>query len=201
MSKKSSRRAGKRSQSSPPALERTILIDGYNLILRSPAFRPDDRRDLAMAREKLVNLLSWAVGTGDAEFIVVFDGAENAFGSRRTERSGHVTVRFSKPPQNADDLIRQLVEDYAEREERVTVVTADVEVAAHARACGATVVLSDIFAASLFPDQVKKELERRGSKPSQGEEDGSEKPLGFSKKELEQWARIFDEQRDDEEEY
>jgi predicted RNA-binding protein with PIN domain len=200
MGKKSNRRAGRHSQSPPPALERTIIIDGYNLILRSPAFRPDDRRDLAMAREKLVNLLSWAVGTGDAEFIVVFDGAETVFGSRRTERSGHVTVRFSKPPRNADDLIRELVEEFAEREERVTVVTADVEVAAHARACGATVVISDIFAASLFPDQVKKEVERRRPKPGQEDDGGSEKPLGFSKKELEQWARIFAEQRDDEEE-
>ena len=199
MKKKSTRRAGKRSAASRPALERTIIIDGYNLILRSPAFRPDDRRDLAMAREKLVNLLSWAVGRGDAEFIVVFDGAETAFGSRRTERSGTVTVRFSTPPQSADDLIRKIVEEYADQEVKVTVVTADVEVASHARACGASVVISDIFAASLFPDRAKEEVERRQRGHQAETDEGAEKPLGFSKKELEEWARIFSEQGHDDE--
>jgi predicted RNA-binding protein with PIN domain len=200
MKKKSTRRAGKRFSASRPALERTIIIDGYNLILRSPAFRPDDRRDLAMAREKLVNLLSWTVGRGQAEFIVVFDGSETAFGSRRTERSGTVTVRFSDPPQSADDLIRQIVEEYTEDEVKVTVVTADVEVASHARACGASVVISDIFAASLFPDRVKREVERHQRGRQAEASEGSEKPLGFSKKELEEWARIFSEPGDEEEE-
>jgi len=32
---------------------RTIILDGYNVILRSPAFRPDERRDLAQARERV----------------------------------------------------------------------------------------------------------------------------------------------------
>jgi predicted RNA-binding protein with PIN domain len=195
MKKKSIRRTAKSASAPRPALERTIIIDGYNLILRSPAFRPDDRSDLAMAREKLVNLLSWAVGRGEAEFIVVFDGAETAFGNRRTERSGTVTVRFSKPPKTADDLIRQLVEECAENEVKTTVVTADVEVASHARACGASVVISDIFAASLFPERAKQEVERRRGESA--EDEGSEKPLGFSKKELEEWARIFSEQRDE----
>ena len=200
MKKKSTRRSGKRFSASRPALERTIIIDGYNLILRSPAFRPDDRRDLAMAREKLVNLLSWTVGKGQAEFIVIFDGSETAFGSRRTERSGTVTVRFSTPPQSADDLIRQIVEEYTDNEVKVTVVTADVEVASHARACGASVVISDIFAASLFPDRAKDEVERHQRGRQAEASEGSEKPLGFSKKELEEWARIFSEQGDEEEE-
>ena len=160
----------------PPRFEQTIIVDGYNLILRSPAFRPDDRRDLAQAREKLVNLLSWAIGRGESEFIVIFDGAEVGFGSRRTEKTGSVTVRFSKPPQKADDLIRSMVEDFSERDEKVTVVTADVEVANHARSCGSSVVLSDLFAASLFPDQVREQVKKyRGSGQGKPEE-GSEKP-------------------------
>jgi predicted RNA-binding protein with PIN domain len=48
-------RHSQQNVSSDPAVQRTIVIDGYNLILRSPAFRPDDRRDLGMARDKLVN--------------------------------------------------------------------------------------------------------------------------------------------------
>ena len=198
MKRKSPGRRKKSSPAAEPALERIILIDGYNLILRSPAFRPDDRRDLAASRDKLVNLLSWAVGRGESEFVVVFDGADGSFGPRHTTRSGHVTVRFSKPPDTADDLIRSLVEEYTDCGEKVSVVTADVEVASQARACGATVVLSDIFAASLFPERAKEEVSRRRRERSP-DEDGSDKPLGFSKKELEEWARLFAEQRDDEE--
>jgi len=81
---------------------RTIILDGYNVILRSPAFQPDERRDLAMAREKLVNLLSWALGTaGSVEFVVVFDGADVAPPHRKAAKvsgSARVDVRFSKPP-------------------------------------------------------------------------------------------------------
>ncbi len=178
----------------------TIVIDGYNLILRSPAFRPGDRRDLAASRDKLVNLLSWAVGAGEVRFIVVFDGHESAFGSRRATRSGRVSVRFSKPPAKADDLIRALVEELREERTETTVVTADLEVARHARACDAKVVLSDLFAASLFPEQVKEQVARyRKGSASRASESEAEKPLGFSKRELEEWAKLFTEKRIEEE--
>ena len=169
----------------------TIVIDGYNLILRSPAFRPDDRRDLAMAREKLVNLLSWSIGGGKVKFVVIFDGNETGFGSRRNSRSGVVTVRFSKPPAKADDLIRELVEELHENETETTVVTSDLEVARHARTFDAKIVLSDLFAASLFPERVKEQMQRLQVK--ERDDGGADKPLGFSKKELEEWARLFSE--------
>lgn len=194
----SARGARAEGGSPEPVVERAIVIDGYNLILRSPAFRPDDRRDLRAARDKLVNLLSWAVGRGEIEFVVVFDGAESAFGTPGTTRSGRVTVRFSRPPQNADGLIRELVEDYTERGRTVTVVTADLEVAAHARACGATVALSDLFAASLFPERVREMVEEKRAGSSSAAEP-SEKPLGFSKKQLQEWSRLFSEERREEE--
>lgn len=195
-------RAPPRREGGGPAVERTVIIDGYNLILRSPAFRPDERRDLAAARDKLVNLLSWVIGRGEVEFLVVFDGAETGFGPPRTTRSGRVTVRFSKPPQTADGLIRELVEALAERDLPMTVVTSDLEVAAHARACGASLVLSDLFAASLFPERVAKAVARqKGAAPDAGAPGaGGEKPLGFSKKQMREWLRLFAQQRQEEEE-
>lgn len=60
--------------------------------------------------------------------------------------------------------------------ERVTVVTADLEVARHARAMGADVSLSDLFLASVL-----------GPAPA----GGGEKPVSLSKKEVEEWAEIF----------
>lgn len=185
--------------SAGPPVERTVIIDGYNLILRSPIFRPDERRDLAAARDKLVNLLSWTLGRGEVEFHVVFDGAETGFGPARTARSGRVTVRFSKPPQTADGLIRELVEEHTDRDHPVTVVTSDLEVAAHARACGASVALSDLFAASLFPERVAEEMAQRRGAAGGAAAEGGDKPLGFSKKEMREWLRLFGEQRQDEE--
>jgi predicted RNA-binding protein with PIN domain len=153
--------------------DRLIIVDGYNVIHRSVALRPGPERTLRQAREKLVNLLSWAVGSGDAQFLVVFDGAE---GIHSEERQGRVEVRFSRPPKKADDMIRELVEERMRRIERITVVTGDLEVARHARAMGADVSLADLFLASVM-GPVSPE--------------NPEKPVALSKKEIEEWAEIF----------
>ncbi len=153
--------------------QRLIIVDGYNLIHRAPQLRPGPDRSLREAREKLLNLLSWAVGSGEAHFLVVFDGAE---GPGTEGRSGRVEVRFSRPPAKADDVIRELVEERVGKVERVTVVTADIEVARHARAMGADVSLTDLFLASVLGPLAPE---------------GPEKPPALSKKEIEEWAEIF----------
>jgi predicted RNA-binding protein with PIN domain len=201
---------------------RTIILDGYNVILRSPAFQPDERRDLAMARDKLVNLLSWALGTaGAVEFVIVFDGADVAPPHRKAAKvsgSARVDVRFSKPPRTADDDIKALVEQWAESRPGLTVVTSDIEVATHARANGAAVVLSDLFAASLFRERAEEQLNaaiqrgkpgagaRGGGKkakrghgqagsPTARGSDAEDKPEGVSKKNAEEWLKLFEEQK------
>lgn len=157
---------------------RVVIIDGYNLIHRTPMLRPEKGRTLREAREKLVNLLSWAYGSGgDAHFLIVFDGAEE----RGNEQgSGRVEVRFSRPPDKADDVIRRLVEERLARGEHVSVVTADLEVARHARAMGAEIALSDLFMASALGPR---------------DMESPEKPDSISKKELEEWAALFRERQ------
>jgi len=154
---------------------RLIIVDGYNLILRSPRLKPGEGRTLREAREKLVNLLAWMMGGNDARFVVVFDGAEMP---GRDEASGRVQVVYSRPPEKADDVIRRLVEKKVGGEERITVVTADIEVARHARAMGADVSLADLFLASALGE-------------GGGGTDTSEKPASLSKQELKEWAEIF----------
>lgn len=162
--------------------DRLIVLDGYNLVHRSPQLKPGPDRTLRESREKLVNLLSWLMGGEPARFLVVWDGA--AAGGR-DERSGKVEVRFSKPPEKADDLIRRIVESEVQRG-RVTVVTADLEVARHARAMGAEVSLSDLFLASALG------AVSRGEGTVEAE---PEKPASLSKAEIEEWAKLFREQR------
>ena len=158
--------------------DRLVIVDGYNLILRSSRLKPGPERTLRESRDKLVNLLAWMMGANDARFMVVFDGAELG---GRDESSGRVQVVYSRPPEKADDVIRRLVEKYAGGYEQVTVVTADIEVARHARAMGADVSLADLFLASALGDA--------GGGGEAGEE--SEKPTSLSKQELKEWAEIF----------
>jgi predicted RNA-binding protein with PIN domain len=155
------------------AEDRLIIIDGYNLILRAPELKPGPERTLRDARAKLLNLLSWAVGSGEARFVVVFDGAD---APTRDEGSGRVKARYSRPPDKADDLIRRLVEEHIDRVDRLTVVTSDLEVARHARAMGADVSISDLFLASMLGP----------TRPGE-----TEKPTTLTKRELEEWVEIF----------
>lgn len=162
---------------------RLILVDGYNLILRSPALKPGPDRTLRESRQKLLNLLSWAVGSDDARFLVVFDGSDERGDE---EGGGRVEVRFSRPPEKADDLIRTLVEDRIRRVERLTVVTSDLEVARHARAMGADIALSDLFLSSVLG-------------PAAGPSgEAPEKPTTLSRRELEEWAELFKSRRTEE---
>jgi predicted RNA-binding protein with PIN domain len=154
--------------------DRLIIVDGYNLILRTPELRPEGGRTLAESRQKLENLLAWMMGQ-EPHFLVVYDGAE---GPGSSGRSGRVETRFSRPPQKADDLIRSLVEELLPKHERLTVVTSDAEVARHARAMGAEIALADLFLASVLG-------------PGRGSGETPEKPASLSKKELEEWAELF----------
>jgi len=153
--------------------ERLVIVDGYNLILRTPQLKPGEGRTLSEAREKLENLLSWAMDP-EVRFLIVYDGRE---GSSKGGASGRVETRFSRPPGTADDLIRQLVEERIEKGERLTVVTSDLEVARHARAMGADIALGDLFLASALGPATASET--------------PEKPASLSRKELEEWAELF----------
>jgi len=154
--------------------DRLVIVDGYNLILRTPALKPGPGRTLAEARAKLETLLSWVMGP-EAEFLVVYDGAD---GMGKGESGGRVQTRFSKPPLTADDVIREVVEKKIDRGQSLTVVTSDAAVARHARAMGADIALADLFLASALG-------------PGATAPDTPEKPASLSKKELEEWAELF----------
>ena len=169
---------------------RIVIVDGYNLILRTPRLQPGDGRTLRESREKLVNLLSWALGGDQVKFIVVFDGTRE---SGQAETSARVEVMFSKPPHSADDVIRDLVEEHTDDDRPVTVVTADLEVARHARAMGADIAIADLFLASTLGPGASSSGEPTGDATP-------EKPSTISKKELEEWARIFRTRPDEDDE-
>src|SRR5262249_58818281 len=108
---------------------RLVIVDGYNVVLRSERLKPGGGRSLREARDKLLNLLEWMMGGNDVRFLVVFDGAEGGGADRGT---GRVQIVYSRPPETADDVIRRTVEKRAGGDEAITVVTSDIEVAGHA---------------------------------------------------------------------
>jgi predicted RNA-binding protein with PIN domain len=165
-------------------LPKLVILDGYNIIHRSPRLRPGPTRTLRESRAMLVNLVSWMMGANNVRFLIVFDGAEEA---GPDEPSGRVQVRFSRPPEKADDVIRRIVEQKVGGDEDITVVTADIEVARHARAEGADVSLSDLFLASAFGDLGREESGAKGAEA----DESADKPIQLSKKELQEWAEIF----------
>jgi predicted RNA-binding protein with PIN domain len=167
---------------------RIIIIDGYNVILRTPRLAPGKDRTLRESREKLVNLLSWAMGGEQAKFVVVFDGAREA---GQGEAGTLVEVVFSRPPHTADDLIREMVEQHTNDDRPVTVVTADLEIARHARAMGAEIALSDLFVTSALG---------AAAHDGEGVLPPPEKPSTISTKELEEWAKIFRSRPDEDQE-
>ncbi len=166
---------------------RLVIVDGYNLILRSSRLKPGPNRTLRESRDKLVNLLSWMMGANDVRYLVVFDGTE---AGGRDEPSGRVQVTYSRPPDKADDVIRRLVEKKVGGDEAITVVTADLEVARHARAMGADISLADLFLAAALGD-----AGRAAGVAADGESEIAEKPVSLSKKEVEEWAELFRQRR------
>lgn len=166
---------------------RLVIVDGYNLILRSSRLKPGPNRTLRESRDKLVNLLSWMMGANDVRYLIVFDGTDEG---GRDEPGGRVQVTFSRPPDKADDVIRRLVEKKVGGDEAITVVTSDIEVARHARAMGADISLADLFLAAAVGD-----AGRAAGEPSELEPGTPEKPVSLSKKELEEWAELFRQRR------
>jgi predicted RNA-binding protein with PIN domain len=166
---------------------RLVIVDGYNLILRSPRLKPGAYRTLRESRDKLVNLLSWMMGANDVRYLVVFDGAE---AGGRDEPGGRVLVTYSRPPDKADDVIRRMVEQKVGGDEAITVVTADIEVARHARAMGADVSLADLFLAAALGGAGGE-----AGDTSDADRGTPEKPVSLSKKELEEWAELFRQRR------
>ncbi len=119
-----------------------ILIDGYNLIKSGALSGIADRGDLQQQREALIEMLAEYKRLRHHPITVVFDGA-NAPGSlTRKERAGGIEIRFSRPGQSADTLIKNMA---ARQREKALVVTADREIARFAESKGATVLNSFEF--------------------------------------------------------
>jgi len=158
-----------------------IVVDGYNLIRRSPELSALDRQDLELGREGLLGLLSPYQRLKGHRITVVFDGREGGFPLRHQERRGDLTVIFSKRGELADEVIKQLSGP------GTVVVTSDRELASASERAGAIALEAEAFWAKLEEAAYRlgKGLEEEEEEPPPAKRRGAARrpPKGIRRKE------------------
>lgn len=105
---------------------RALIVDGYNVIRRTPPYSRLAEHDLDAARAALVSdVVAFAHGEWDAT--IVFDGHGNPL-SRGLPHDAHgATVIFSAYGVDADAVIEGLARAARQRDEDAVVVTSDAQ--------------------------------------------------------------------------
>ena len=108
--------------------ERFYLVDAYNVIRRVDRLRHvESRKGLEVGRDALVSEVLASGVLRRFKVVLVFDGSGEG-GPGPAGLHPKLSIHYSRPPENADAAICRLLSG-AERPERVTVVTADRELA------------------------------------------------------------------------
>src|SRR5215813_11290457 len=122
------------------------LIDGYNLIRRSPELAAAERASLDAGRRALCHLLAAAARRRGDQFTVVFDGSGR--GGADTASAG-VSVVFSSARETADRVLARMAAGGG------AVVSNDREVRRAAARAGAIAISADEFLARLDRFQIR----------------------------------------------
>ena len=101
-----------------------LLVDGYNVIWSWEPLRALADREMADARDALINLLCSYRGYRQCEAILVFDAYRVKGGEREIEQTGGISVVYTKEAETADTYIEKTSHVLA-RDHRVRVVTSD----------------------------------------------------------------------------
>ena len=152
-----------------------FLIDGHNLIpkLGLSLRTVDDELQLISRLQEYCRAERKPVE-------VYFDGAPA--GQAGTRKMGLVTAHFVRLGTTADDAIRVRLKSLGRGARNWTVVTSDRRVQTEARAVGASVISSDAFAEQVIASM------RAGGQTSR-------KDAGMSDAEVEDWLRLFRENK------
>ncbi len=137
-----------------------ILIDGYNLIFAWDFLRKYSDADISLARDILVRIMCGYTAFYKCKSIIVFDAYKRRGGEGSVERTGDVTVVYTKERQTADSFIEKTAYDIADKH-TVRVVTSDLEEQLIILGVGGLRVSAREFAEELerFSDDVKEAIE------------------------------------------
>lgn len=154
------------------------IIDGFNLAFKIERISRLIRQGaIDIAVQQTVHFVSQKLNANKGRVLLIFDGQAH---SHSVPPAAHgITIRFSKKPQLADDIIREFIRS-TDNLQNWTVVSSDNEIRFTAQDHGARSITSKQFI-QLVPRQSKK----RGNKGN------SEKP-GSENIDIEYWKKIFD---------
>jgi predicted RNA-binding protein with PIN domain len=105
---------------------RTLIVDGYNVIRRTPPYTHIAEYDLDSARLALVADVA-AFAHNEFKATIVFDGHNNPHSDGLSHSIAGVTVIFSRYGVEADSVIEALSRSAREAGEDVLVVTSDAQ--------------------------------------------------------------------------
>lgn len=159
-------------------MAKTIIIDGYNLAFASNTIRPALLKEKQKGRQLLIELLAGYKKAFGYEITVIFDGAEGK--GHKTDRVRGIKVVYSKPPQNADRVIKDRAA-ILKKTKALIVVTSDRELAHYVK--GRQV---EVIGSGAFLEKMEREMSARGAdKEKPGRIDVKEwmEYFGFKEKE------------------
>lgn len=119
-----------------------IVVDGYNLIRQSSYFSALDNQDLQAGREALVDALAAYKRVKAFAITIVFDGSDAPPGMPRRERHKGIELRYSRPGELADEVIKRMA---GREREKLLVVSSDREIVDDAIRKGASAISSAEF--------------------------------------------------------
>jgi len=152
------------------------ILDGYNIMLGDEKLGKAARNNLEGARDELIREIIGAENLRRESVFLIFDGKS---GGPTEKITPNLQVKFSKPGETADDVIKSMVRNYKKRIS-VLVVSDDRAIVNYAKQCGAKVVSSTDFLT----------LTRARKSKSNEPESFSEKPTTPTKTDLE-LLRLF----------
>ena len=101
-----------------------VLVDGYNVIYAWETLRELSERNMQDARDALIRILCNYRGYRQNEVILVFDAYRVKGDAREIEKTGGISVVYTKEAETADSYIEKTSHELA-KNHRVRVVTSD----------------------------------------------------------------------------
>jgi predicted RNA-binding protein with PIN domain len=177
------------------------MIDGYNLLMKIGRLA-DKLRDGEMmrAREMLLYMLSRSKRKDFNAATVIFDSKRLKLGALAPpegiglhvsrQRRGSIGVVFSPPGVEADEVIKEYLEERAllKKAGQVRLVTSDRALASYARSLGARIETSEECARHLVGHQ----RPRHGHKQKHERPEPGKELAAPTDQEVEAWLRYFD---------
>jgi predicted RNA-binding protein with PIN domain len=152
-----------------------MIVDGYNLLLAGKGLMPQD--SLAQGRDQVIRQLVSYSSMKKIKVVVVFDGREN-MQKQTLLLPASLQVQFSRPPENADAVIKRMVEKEKQPARHMIVVTSDQAIARYVKSCGCqhwTTVMFQQKMVELYKSPAYEDKYRQSVSPG----------------ELEEWLNLF----------